>query len=112
MVPSEYIIAICIIISVIHFIDASSAPLQWSLLSDIIDNVEKKSGISLSGTGFLYNLFAIKIGIAVGGAIIGWLLTVGGYVGSAAVQTDMAVLVVRLIFTVIPAICVVMMFLL
>ncbi|TDT60802.1 sugar (glycoside-pentoside-hexuronide) transporter [Enterobacter sp. AG5470] len=110
MVPSEYIIAICIIISVIHFIDASSAPLQWSLLSDIIDNVEKKSGISLSGLVFSTNLFAIKIGIAVGGAIIGWLLTVGGYVGSAAVQTDMAVLVVRLIFTVIPAICVVMMF--
>lgn len=32
---------ICSVICLIHFIDSSSAPLQWSLLSDIIDNVEK-----------------------------------------------------------------------
>ncbi|WP_457946072.1 MFS transporter [Enterobacter mori] len=86
-------------------------PLQWSLLSDIIDNVEKRSNISLSGLVFSTNLFAIKIGIAVGGAIIGWLLTVGGYVGSAAIQTDLAILIVRLIFTLIPAAFVFMMYL-
>ncbi|KFB98068.1 xyloside transporter [Trabulsiella guamensis ATCC 49490] len=109
-VPSEYSLAICAIICLIHFIDSSSAPLQWSLLSDIIDNVERKSNLSLSGLVFSTNLFAIKIGIAVGGAIIGWLLTFGGYVGNAATQTDLATLVVRLIFTIIPAVFVLIMF--
>lgn len=110
-IPAEYILPVCLAICLIHFIDASSAPLQWSLLSDIIDNVEKRSNISLSGLVFSTNLFAIKIGIAVGGAIIGWLLTVGGYVGSAAIQTDLAILIVRLIFTLIPAAFVFMMYL-
>ena len=110
-IPAEYVLPVCLVICLIHFIDASSAPLQWSLLSDIIDNVEKQSNISLSGLVFSTNLFAIKIGIAVGGAIIGWLLTVGGYVGSAAIQTDLAILIVRLIFTLIPAAFVFMMYL-
>lgn len=109
-VPSEYVLVICGIICVIHFIDSSSAPLQWSLLSDIIDNVEKKSHHSLSGLVFSTNLFAIKIGIAVGGAIIGWLLTFGGYVGNATLQTDLAIMIVRLIFTIIPAVFVLIMF--
>ncbi|MEP8913475.1 glycoside-pentoside-hexuronide (GPH):cation symporter [Enterobacter mori] len=110
-IPAEYVLPVCLVICLIHFIDASSAPLQWSLLSDIIDNAEKQSNISLSGLVFSTNLFAIKIGIAIGGAIIGWLLTVGGYVGSAAIQTDLAILIVRLIFTLIPAAFVFMMYL-
>ncbi|HHE5700217.1 TPA: glycoside-pentoside-hexuronide (GPH):cation symporter [Citrobacter amalonaticus] len=109
-VPAESVALICSVICLIHFIDASSAPLQWSLLSDIIDNVEKKSNHSLSGLVFSTNLFAIKIGIAVGGAIIGWLLTFGGYVGNAAMQTDPAIMTVRLIFTIIPAVFVLIMF--
>lgn len=110
-IPSHFILATCLAICLIHFIDASSAPLQWSLLSDIIDDVEKKSRLSLSGLVFSTNLFAIKIGIAVGGAIIGWLLTLGGYVGSAAIQTELAILIVRLIFTLIPAAFVFIMYL-
>ncbi|MEF3100180.1 sugar (glycoside-pentoside-hexuronide) transporter [Raoultella ornithinolytica] len=102
-VPADYIILTCVVVGVIHFINSTATPLQWSLLSDIIDNVETKSGKSLSGLVFSTNIFAIKIGIAIGGAIIGWLLTMGGYVGNAPVQTESATLVVRLIFTVIPA---------
>lgn len=102
-VPADSVLLTCLIIAVIHFINSTATPLQWSLLSDIIDNVEKKTGKSLSGLVFSTNIFAIKIGIAIGGAIIGWLLTMGGYVGNAPVQTESATLVIRLIFTVIPA---------
>lgn len=105
-IPANYVIVACVMIAAVHFLDASASPLQWSLLSDIIDNLEKKAGKSLSGLVFSTNIFAIKIGIAVGGAIIGWLLTFGGYVGNAPVQTDSAILVVRLLFTIIPAVMV------
>lgn len=40
-------------------------PLQWSMLSDIIDAEEKRSGKKLSGIVFSTNLFAIKLGIAI-----------------------------------------------
>lgn len=102
-VPADYIIVTCAVIGVIHFINSTATPLQWSLLSDIIDSVERKTGKSLSGLVFSTNIFAIKIGIAIGGAIIGWLLTLGGYIGNTPVQTESATLVIRLIFTVIPA---------
>lgn len=105
-IPANYVIVACVMIAAVHFLDASASPLQWSLLSDIIYNLEKKAGKSLSGLVFSTNIFAIKIGIAVGGAIIGWLLTLGGYVGNAPVQTDSAILVVRLLFTIIPAVMV------
>jgi Na+/melibiose symporter-like transporter len=102
-VPADYIIVTCAVIGVIHFINSTATPLQWSLLSDIIDSVERKTGKSFSGLVFSTNIFAIKIGIAIGGAIIGWLLTLGGYIGNTPVQTESATLVIRLIFTVIPA---------
>ena len=101
--PAQHVMLTCIIIGIIHLINSSATPLQWSLLSDIIDNLEAKAGKSLSGLVFSTNVFAIKIGIAIGGAAIGWLLTYGGYVGNVAIQTDDAQMVIRLIFTVIPA---------
>jgi GPH family glycoside/pentoside/hexuronide:cation symporter len=102
-VPADKIIVTCAVIGIIHFINSTATPLQWSLLSDIIDNVERKTGKSLGGLVFSTNIFAIKIGIAIGGAIIGWLLTLGGYISNTPAQTESATLVIRLIFTVIPA---------
>ncbi|QGY32879.1 glycoside-pentoside-hexuronide (GPH):cation symporter [Pantoea cypripedii] len=102
-IPAQHLVLICAIIGVIHFINSTATPLQWSLLSDIIDDIEHKAEKSFSGLVFSTNLFAIKVGIAIGGALIGWLLTFGGYVGNAAVQASDAILCIRLIFTVIPA---------
>lgn len=102
-VQEQHIVLICTIIGIIHFINSTATPLQWSLLSDIIDNVEQKANKSFSGLVFSTNIFAIKVGIAIGGAIIGWMLTVGGYIGHSSSQTENAILCIRLIFTVIPA---------
>lgn len=102
-VPAEYGILICCIIACIHVINSTATPLQWNLLSDIIDNIERKAGKSFSGLVFSTNIFAIKVGIAIGGALMGWILTAGGYIGSVAMQTEAATLSIRLIFTIIPA---------
>lgn len=102
-VPAQHAIFICIIIGVIHFINSTATPLQWNLLSDIIDHIENKAGKSFSGLVFSTNIFAIKVGIAFGGAFMGWILTAGGYVGNMTTQTDSATLGIRMIFTVIPA---------
>lgn len=102
-VPPQQVFAICAIIGLIHLINAMATPLQWSLLSDIIDHVERQADKSFSGLVFSTNIFAIKVGIAIGGALMGWMLTLGGYTGGVPLQSDSATLCIRLIFTVIPA---------
>jgi len=102
-IDATYIWLICGVISLVHIINASATPLQWSLLSDVIDDIEKSTGKNLSGLVFSTNLFAIKVGIAIGGALIGWALSISGYVGKAHIQTDDALLCVRLLFSIIPA---------
>lgn len=102
-VPPEQAIFICVIIACIHFINSTATPLQWNLLSDIIDDIENKTGKSFSGLVISTNIFAIKVGIAIGGALMGWILTAGGYVGNVPEQLASATLGIRLIFTIIPA---------
>lgn len=102
-VPAKHTLVIFSIIGIVHFINSTATPLQWSFLSDIIDSIESKLSKSFSGLVFSTNLFAIKVGIALGGALTGFLLTLGHYTGGAAVQSDAAVLSIRLLFTVIPA---------
>lgn len=53
--------------------------------------------------------FLCKIGQAVGSLLLGVLLSAGGYDGSAAVQSDSAVLMIRLSYSLIPIIFMVIM---
>ncbi|NDL61606.1 hypothetical protein GRH90_02330 [Enterobacteriales bacterium SAP-6] len=93
---------VCLLIVLINVIQLAATPLQWSMLSDVIDVEELRSGRRLSGIVFSTNLFAIKLGIAIGGALIGWLLAWGNYVGGAATQADAALEIIALLFTVLP----------
>lgn len=103
-IGSEHVLLIGAMIVGVHVINACATPLQWSMLSDVIDDVERSAGKNLSGLIFSTNLFAIKVGIAIGGAFIGGALAMGGYVGKAPVQTEEALMAIRLLFTVVPAV--------
>lgn len=48
--------------------------------------------------------FCVKIGGAIGSFLMGFLLQAGGYVGTAEVQSDSAIMMIRLSFGVIPAV--------
>ncbi len=76
-VPAGNVAAIFTLVIIINIIQLAATPLQWSMLSDIIDAEEKRSGKKLSGIVFSTNLFAIKLGIAIGGALVGYLLAWG-----------------------------------
>lgn len=103
-IPPSQIMLVCTMIFLINVIQLAATPLQWSMLSDVIDVEERVSGRHLSGIVFSTNLFAIKMGIAIGGALIGWLLAWGNYIGGAAVQGNNALLMITLLFTVLPGI--------
>jgi glycoside/pentoside/hexuronide:cation symporter, GPH family len=64
-----------------------SGPILWAMMGDVADYGEWKTGRRASGTVTSAVVFALWVGIALGGAIAGWLFSYYGFVSEAAVQT-------------------------
>lgn len=64
-----------------------SGPLIWSMMGDVADYGEWKTGRRASGTVTSAVVFALWAGLALGGAIAGWLISAYGFVSKADVQT-------------------------
>lgn len=69
------------------------------MMGDVADYGEWKTGRRATGTVTAGVVFALWIGLALGGAIAGWLLSLYGY-QSNSVQTDHALMGIRLIASV------------
>jgi sugar (glycoside-pentoside-hexuronide) transporter len=67
-----------------------SGPILWAMMGDVADYGEWKTGRRASGTVTSAVVFALWAGIALGGAIAGWLFSFYGFVSDAAVQTAQA----------------------
>jgi GPH family glycoside/pentoside/hexuronide:cation symporter len=67
-----------------------SGPILWAMMGDVADYGEWKTGRRASGTVTAAVVFALWAGIALGGAIAGWLLSFYGFVSGANVQTPHA----------------------
>lgn len=64
-----------------------SGPIIWSMMGDVADYGEWKTSRRASGTVTSAVVFALFAGLAVGGAVAGWLLSFYGFVSEAQVQT-------------------------
>ncbi|MGD0347849.1 MAG: MFS transporter [Terracidiphilus sp.] len=64
-----------------------SGPLIWSMMGDVADYGEWKTGRRASGTVTSAVVFALWAGLALGGAIAGWILDLYGFVSKADVQS-------------------------
>ena len=82
-----------------QFAFGCSNPVLWAMMADVADYGEWKTGRRATGTVISAVVFALWIGVALGGAIDGWLLSFFGY-QSSGVQTDHALLGIRLIASV------------
>ena len=65
-----------------------SGPILWAMMGDVADYGEWKTGRRATGTVTAGVVFALWAGLALGGAIAGWLLSAYGLVSEAAVQTE------------------------
>ena len=79
-----------------QFIYGLSGPVLWSMMADVADYGEWKTGRRATGTVISATVFALWVGVALGGAIAAWLLSLFGYVSDAKVQTAHAQLGLRL----------------
>ena len=67
-----------------------SGPILWAMMGDVADFGEWKTGRRASGTVTSAVVFALWSGIALGGAIAGWLFSLYGFVSEAEVQSPHA----------------------
>lgn len=72
-----------------------SGPLLWSMMGDVADYGEWKTGRRASGTVTAAVVFALWVGLALGSAIDGWLFSAYGYT-SHAVQSSGAIFGIKI----------------
>ena len=61
------------------FLLQMSSPLLWAKMADVTDYGEAQTGVRLTGVTFSTIVFFIKVGVALGSAMSGWLLAFYGY---------------------------------
>ena len=80
------------------------SPLVWSMYADVADYSEYKDGTASTGLIFSSASMAQKFGGAFGGAAVMWMLAGFGYDTTAgAVQTETAIMGLRVLMSWIPA---------
>lgn len=62
--------------------------LMFTLAPDIIAYIECKSGVRVEGYATSANSFAIKLGVGLSMAVVGWALSWGGYDPDLVVQSE------------------------
>lgn len=83
---------------------APTVPLLWAMIADVADYSEYKNFRRATGFVFAGVVFALKAGLGIGGAILGFLLSGFGYVsGAGAVQSESAIRGIVFSSSLIPA---------
>ncbi len=100
--PGSVLVLFALNIIISYFLGPVSV-LQWAIYTDTTDFGEWKFGRRATGLIMAASLFALKLGLTLGGAIVGWILSFYGFVANA-VQTPESLAGIRLLFSFYPAI--------
>ena len=95
-----------VLFGIVQFFVQMGSPILWAMMADTVDYGEYKTGRRITGLVFSGAIFTQKMGVALGGAILGWLLGYFGYHDISETQVVQPVSAVRgivLLFTIIPA---------
>lgn len=87
ILPPANTVAIIATEVVRQFFFGLSGPLIWAMMGDVADYGEWKIGRRASGTVTAAVVFALWVGLALGGAIAAGLFSMYGFVSEATVQT-------------------------
>jgi GPH family glycoside/pentoside/hexuronide:cation symporter len=93
-----------VVYAVQQFFTQMASPILWSMMADTTDYGEYITGRRTTALAFSGMLFFLKIGAAIGGAILGWSLAAYGYVGQANSQSPEVISGIVLTFTLTPAV--------
>ena len=102
-VPPSSILLIFVLQVLVSLSYAPTIPMLWAMMADVADFSEWKTGRRATGMTFSATTFGLKLGLSLGGAFSGWLLSYFGYVAGAE-QTEFALSGIRMMMSVLPAI--------
>lgn len=85
------------------FVAGPTPAIVWSFYADTADYGEWRFGRRSTGLVFSAAVLAQKVGLAIGTAMLGWLLGHYGYVANA-VQTPRALLGIHVVFALLPGV--------
>lgn len=94
------LLALFIVINILHLIQ--SGPILWAMMSDVDDYGSWKLGKRLTGISFAGNLFMLKMGLAVAGAIVAWILSYTGYIANKPQQNTQTLQGIIMMFSLLP----------
>jgi GPH family glycoside/pentoside/hexuronide:cation symporter len=97
------IILIYILNILLSFFVGIVSVLQWAIYTDTADYSEWKNGRRATGLVMSASLFALKLGLSLGGAIVGWVLAYYGFIANQN-QTPEALNGIVLLVSLFPAI--------
>ncbi len=84
---------------------APTIPLLWAMIGDVADHIEYENYRRATGFCFSGITMALKLGLGLGGAIAGVIISMFGYVsGGMPVQDETAMEGIRLVSSIVPAI--------
>lgn len=75
-----------------------------ALVAETSDYTWRTQKVRIDGVMFSCSSIGVKLGGGIGSAVVGWLLALGGFDGTAAVQTSGAVQMIFFMYAVIPLI--------
>jgi len=104
-VPLHATVLMFAFIFVIGVLHQLVTPIQWVMMSDTVDYGEWRNGKRLTGISFAGTLFVLKLGLALGGALIGWMLAGSGYDATAHAQNHATLTTIIVLFTLVPGLC-------
>lgn len=102
-VPQDFLWLAFTLMLIANFVHMIITPLLFSAVADTVDYGAKKHGSRAMAMSFSGHLWALKIGIAIGGALTGWMLAGFGYEANVA-QSESSLLGIKLIFSAASAI--------
>lgn len=103
-IPRESVVLIHAVNALALLFAGPTSAIIWAMYSDTADYAEWKFRRRATALTFSSIVFAQKLGLALGVAMTGWILGMLGFVANEA-QNDGALLGIRVIFSVAPAVC-------
>ncbi|MBN2011863.1 MFS transporter [candidate division KSB1 bacterium] len=101
--PPQSLVLIYSLNFIQSFFFGTVSVLQWAIYTDTADYGEWKFGRRATGLIMAASLFTLKLGLTLGGAIIGWMLDAFNFVPNA-VQTPEAINGILIMISIIPGI--------
>jgi GPH family glycoside/pentoside/hexuronide:cation symporter len=105
-IPSPTDVSLMFVLNVLKSLAyAPTVPLLWAMIADVADHIEYQNYRRATGFCFSGIILALKLGLGLGGAIAGVIISMFGYVsGGASFQNETAMEGIRLVSSIVPAI--------